>query len=88
MADEYETTTPRDDGTQRETVEHTTVINTDSGSGGGGILAVVILLIAVLALLYLFRDQLGLADRTPRSRCPTRSTSTSTDRRAPLPPRA
>lgn len=60
MADEYETITPRDDGTPRETVEHTTVINTDSGSGGGGILAVVILLIAVLALLYLFRDQLGL----------------------------
>jgi uncharacterized membrane protein len=60
MADEYETSTPRDDGIARDTVEHTTVINTDRGGGGGGILAVVILLIAVLALLYLFRDQLGL----------------------------
>ena len=40
--------------------EHTTVVDTGGGGGGGGVLAVVLLIIVVLALLYLFRGQLGL----------------------------
>lgn len=40
--------------------EHTTVVDTGGGSGGGGVLAVVLLIIVVLALLYLFRGQLGI----------------------------
>lgn len=38
--------------------EHTTVVET--GGGGGTVLAIVILIIIVLALLYIFRGQLGL----------------------------
>ena len=53
MVDEH------DRGPDRETVERTTIVETDSGSGGGGVLAVVLLIIVVLVLLFLFRDQLG-----------------------------
>ena len=44
----------------RDTVERTTVVETDGGGGGGGVLAVVLLIIVVLVLLFLFRGQLGL----------------------------
>lgn len=48
----------------RETVERTTIVETDRG-GGGGVLAVVLLIIALLVLAYLFRDSLGLGgDKT------------------------
>ena len=43
----------------RDTVERTTIVETDGGGGGGGVLAVVLLIIVVLVLLFLFRDQLG-----------------------------
>jgi uncharacterized membrane protein len=43
--------------------EHTTVVET-GGGGGGGILAVVLLIIVVLVLLYMFRGQLGLGNKT------------------------
>ncbi len=48
-----------DNDRNRETVERTTVVETGD-RGGGGVLAVVLLIIAVLALLFLFRDRLGL----------------------------
>ena len=44
--------------THRETVERTTIVETDRG-GGGGVLAAVLLIIALLVLAYLFRDSLG-----------------------------
>lgn len=54
-----------DNNRDRETVERTTIIDTDRGSGGGSVLAIVLLIIAVLVLLFLFRDQLGFGgDRT------------------------
>ena len=43
----------------RDTVDRTTIVETDGGGGGGGVLAVVLLIIVVLVLLFLFRDQLG-----------------------------
>ena len=43
----------------RDTVDRTTIVETDGGRGGGGVLAVVLLIIVVLVLLFLFRDQLG-----------------------------
>ncbi len=43
----------------RDTVERTTIVETDRGSGGGSALAIVLLIIALLVLAYLFRDQLG-----------------------------
>lgn len=53
-----------DNNDSRETVERTTIIETDRG-GGGGLIAVVLLIIAVLALLFLFRNDLGFgADKT------------------------
>jgi hypothetical protein len=61
MADEYDIETPRDTPREHDTVERTTIVNTDSGSGSGGVMAVILLLLAVGALLYLFRDQLGLS---------------------------
>lgn len=45
----------------RDTTEHTTVIERDGGGGGGGVLAVVLLIIVVLVLLFIFRNQLGFA---------------------------
>jgi uncharacterized membrane protein len=54
-----------DNNRDRDTVERTTIVETDRGGGGGGVLAVVLLIIAVLVLLFLFRDQLGFGgDRT------------------------
>jgi hypothetical protein len=47
----------------RDTVERTTVVETNGG-GGGGVLAVVLLIIVVLVLLFLFRDQLGFGSKT------------------------
>ena len=43
--------------------EHTTVVET-GGGGGGGVLAVVLLIIVVLVLLFMFRGQLGLGNKT------------------------
>ena len=42
-----------------DSVDRTTIVETDGGGGGGGVLAVVLLIIVVLVLLFLFRDQLG-----------------------------
>lgn len=49
--------------------EHTTVVET-GGGGGGGILAVVLLIIIVLALLYIFRADLGLGGKTTNINVP------------------
>ena len=46
------------DPNRPDTVERTTIVETNGG-GGGGVLAVVLLVIVVLVLLFLFRDQLG-----------------------------
>lgn len=49
----------------RETVDRTTIVETNGGGGGGGgVLAVVLLIIVVLVLLFLFRGQLGLGGDT------------------------
>lgn len=48
---------------ERDTVERTTIVETDGGGGGGGVLAVVLLIIVVLVLLFLFRDQLGFGTK-------------------------
>ena len=53
MADEH------DRGTDHDTVERTTIVETGNDGGGGGVLAIVLLIIVVLVLLFLFRDQLG-----------------------------
>ena len=47
-----------DDRDDRETVDRTTIVETNGG-GSGGVLAIVLLIIVVLVLLFLFRDQLG-----------------------------
>lgn len=53
-----------DNNEPRETVERTTIVETDRG-GGSGLIAVVLLIIAVLALLFLFRNELGFGgDKT------------------------
>jgi uncharacterized membrane protein len=49
----------RDDGPR----EHTTVVET-GGGGGGGLIAVILLIIVVLVLLYIFRGNLGLGNKT------------------------
>ncbi|MES2119614.1 MAG: hypothetical protein V4513_03440 [Pseudomonadota bacterium] len=49
--------------------EHTTVVDT-GGGGGGGVIAVVLLIIVVLALLYMFRGQLGLGGDTTNINVP------------------
>ena len=46
----------------RETVDRTTIVETNGGGGGGGTLAVVLLLIVVLVLLFLFWDRLPFGD--------------------------
>jgi hypothetical protein len=51
-----------DDKNDRDTVERTTIVETDGG-GSGGVLAIVLLIIVVLVLLFLFRDQLGFGSR-------------------------
>lgn len=48
-----------DDRDDRDTVERTTIVETNGGGGSGGVLAIVLLIIVVLVLLFLFRDQLG-----------------------------
>ena len=46
----------------RDTVEreHTTIVETGGDRGSGGVLAVVLLIIALLVLLFVFRNDLGL----------------------------
>lgn len=53
-----------DHNDSRETVERTTIIETDRGGGSGGLLAVILLLLAILAALFLFRDSLGFGGKT------------------------
>ena len=48
-----------DDRNDRETVERTTIVETNGGGGSGGVLAIVLLVIVVLVLLFLFRNELG-----------------------------
>ena len=55
----------------RETTEHTTIIERDGdGGGGGGVLAIVLLIIVVLVLLWVFRDQLGMGGDTTNVNVP------------------
>lgn len=54
----------------RETVERTTIVETDRGGGSGGVLAIVLLILAILALLFLFRDQLGFGGDTTEINVP------------------
>lgn len=58
-----------DHNDNRETVERTTIIETDRG-GGGGLIAVVLLIIAILALLFLFRNELGFGGSTTEVEVP------------------
>jgi uncharacterized membrane protein len=48
------------DDDNKETVERTTIVETNGDGGSGGVLAIVLLIIVILVLLFLFRDQLGL----------------------------
>jgi uncharacterized membrane protein len=52
-----------------ESVDRTTIVETDGG-GGGGVLAVVLLIVVVLVLLFLFRDQLGFGTKTTEVNIP------------------
>ncbi|CAA9513463.1 MAG: hypothetical protein AVDCRST_MAG31-1129 [uncultured Sphingomonas sp.] len=54
----------------RETVERTTIVETDRGRGGGGVLTAVLLVLALLVLLFLFRDQLGFGGDTTEIKVP------------------
>ncbi|GAA4749065.1 hypothetical protein GCM10023264_14030 [Sphingomonas daechungensis] len=54
----------------RETVDRTTIVETNGGGGGGGVLAVVLLIVVILVLLFLFRDQLGFGSRTTEVKVP------------------
>jgi uncharacterized membrane protein len=54
----------------RESVDRTTIVETDGGGGGGGVLAVVLLIVVVLVLLFLFRDQLGFGTKTTEVNVP------------------
>ena len=47
-----------DDNDHRESVDRTTIVETNGG-GSGGVLAIFLLIIVILVLLFLFRDQLG-----------------------------
>jgi hypothetical protein len=58
-----------DDHRDRETVERTTIVETNRG-GGGGVLAAVLLILALLVLLFLFRDQLGFGGSTTEVQVP------------------
>lgn len=57
-------------GRDRDTVERTTIVETDRGGGSGGVLAVVLLILALLVLLFLFRDQLGFGSQTTEIKVP------------------
>ena len=50
-----------DDG---RVVERTTVVETRSGGGGGALVAIVLIL-ALLALAWMYRDQLGFGGSVP-----------------------
>ena len=52
-----------DDRNDKETVERTTIVETNGG-GSGGVLAIVLLVIVVLVLLFMFRDELGFGSKT------------------------
>jgi hypothetical protein len=52
-----------------DTVERTTIVETNRG-GGGGVLAAVLLILALLVLLFLFRDQLGFGGSTTEVQVP------------------
>jgi hypothetical protein len=54
----------------RDTVDRTTIVETDGGGGSGGVLAVVLLIIVVLVLLFLFRDQLGFGSSKTEVKVP------------------
>jgi hypothetical protein len=54
----------------RETVERTTIVETDRRGGGAGVLTAVLLILALLALLFLFRDQLGFGGDTTEIQVP------------------
>jgi hypothetical protein len=56
----------------RDTVERerTTIVETSGDRGSGGVLAVVLLIIALLVLLFLFRDQLGFGSDTTEVEVP------------------
>lgn len=56
-------------GRDRDTVERTTIVETDRG-GGSGVLAVVLVILALLVLLFLFRDQLGFGGETTEIKVP------------------
>ena len=47
-----------------DTVERTTIVETGGDRGSGGVLAVVLLIIAILVLLFLFKDDLGFGSKT------------------------
>jgi hypothetical protein len=53
-----ESTGSEDMADDKDTVERTTIVETNGG-GSGGVLAIVLLIIVILVLLFLFRDQLG-----------------------------
>ena len=53
-----------------DTVERTTIVETDRGRGGGGVLTAVLLILALLVLLFLFRDQLGFGGDTTEIQVP------------------
>ena len=65
MADDSNSDTSR----PHDTVERTTIVQTER-RGGGGALTAVILVIAFLALLYLFRDQLGFGSKDTTIKVP------------------
>ena len=48
----------RDGVDDTRTVERTTIV-TDRGGGGSGAVVAIVLILALLALAYMFRDQLG-----------------------------
>ena len=53
-----------DNDRDRETVERTTIVETGGDRGSGGVIAVVLLIVAILALLFLFKDSLGFGSKT------------------------
>lgn len=53
-----------EDRNDKETVERTTIVETNGGGGSGGVLAIVLLVIVVLVLLFMFRDELGFGSKT------------------------
>lgn len=60
MADDLNEHRDRD----RETVERTTIVETDRGGGSGGLIAVVLLILLLVVLFFVFGDQLGFGGDT------------------------